>query len=322
MMKRFFSYLMIIAAVMAISGCRTTLINAILSDQMETVKLLIDQGADVNEKGSDNFTPLHWAAYYGKAEMARILLNKGAQVNARSEAYGTPLTLAAQYGFTDTVKVLLEKGADINIADSYGRTALSYAEAEKNTYLIQLLKRTDTATLVSVPPPAESEKAAPAEFRPGAEKLTTAEKPAGSARSKDISRSNVSVFHFTPLNMDASSYGITATNTLINALKMEPSFVMLDRKDLETFLAINDLQQNDQMENMVSIGTRMGLNFVIAGNIEKKGSLIITNCKVISIDQKKIIFTKQSISMGEASLVSDFRKLSDSIIEAILRTTS
>ncbi len=42
----------------------------------------------------------------------------------------------------------------------------------------------------------------------------------------------------------------------------------------------------------------------------------------VMLDQKKIIFTKQSISMGEASLVSDFRKLSDSIIEAILHTAS
>jgi TolB-like protein len=168
----------------------------------------------------------------------------------------------------------------------------------------------------------ESEMASPAKPRAGAEKTTAVEKSEVKAISRGSSRYNVSVFHFTPLNMDASSYGMTATNTLINALKMEPSFVMLDRKELETFLAINDLQQNDQMENVVNIGTRMGLNFVIAGTIEKKGSLIVTNCKVISIDQKKIIFTKHSISMGEASLVSDFRKLSDSIIEAILRSIS
>lgn len=177
-------------------------------------------------------------------------------------------------------------------------------------------------SVVSGVPDVESKMASPAKPLAGAGETITMEKSEVKSISRGASRYNVSVFHFTPLNMDASSYGIMVTNTLINALKTEPSFVMLDRKDLETFLAINDLQQNDQMENVVNIGTRMGLNFVIAGTIEKRGSMIVTNCKVISVDQKKIIFTKPSISMGEASMANDFRKLSDSIIEAILRSIS
>lgn len=195
----------------------------------------------------------------------------------------------------------------------------AYYNYSRNGYVVTA--RYGFSVGVSVPA-VESKIASPVKPLAGAEKTTAMEKSEGRAVSRGASRYNVSVFHFTPLNMDASSYGITATNTLINALKTEPSFVMLDRKDLETFLSIHDLQQNDQMENAVNIGTRMGLNFVIAGTIEKKGSLIVTNCKVISIDQKKIVFTKHSISMGEASLVSDFRKLSDSIVEAILRSIS
>jgi hypothetical protein len=57
--------------------------------------------------------------------------------------------------------------------------------------------------------------------------------------------------------MGASPYGITATNTIINSLKKQPSFVMLDRKDLETFLFASDLQQNDRTENVIHIGTKM-----------------------------------------------------------------
>ena len=171
-------------------------------------------------------------------------------------------------------------------------------------------------------PSVESKMASPAKPLAGNERITTTEKSEGMPTSRGTSHYNVSVFHFTPLNMDASGISLTATNTLINALKTEISFEMLDRKDLETFLAINDLQQNDQIENVVNIGTRMGLNFVIAGTIEKRGARIVTNCKVISIERKKIIFIKNFISTGENSLVSDFKKLSDSIIEAILRSIS
>ena len=171
-------------------------------------------------------------------------------------------------------------------------------------------------------PPVESKMVPPAKPLADNEKIITPEKSEGMPISRGTSHYNVSVFHFTPLNMAASGISLTATNILINALKIEISFEMLDRKDLETFLAINDLQQNDQIENVVNIGTRMGLNFVIAGTIEKRGAMIITNCKVISIERKKIIFIKNFISTGENSLISDYKKLSDSIIEAILRSIS
>ena len=331
-MKRLFSALLIAAAVMMLAGCRTPLVNAILSDQTETVKTLIDKGADVNEKGQDNFTPLHWAAYYGKTEITKILLSKGAQVNAGSTAYGTPLILAAQYGFTDTVKVLVEKGADVNMTDGAGHTALYYAEIGKNEAMIQLLRGSETKSgTTGAPVATASEKDAAGVFSPTAGSLKPAdeteklpgserqEKPAKPAVPRVASQVKVTVFHFTPLNMESSSYGITATNTLITTLKLEPSFIILDRKDLETFLAINDLQQDDRTENVLNIGTRMGLNFVVAGSIEKRGSLIITNCKVVSIDQKKAILTKQSRSLGEANLISDMKKLSDAIIEALLQ---
>jgi len=332
-MKRLFSALLIAAAVMALAGCRTPLVNAILGDQTETVKALIEKGADVNEKGSDNFTPLHWAAYYGKTEMVKILLSKGAQVNARSTAYGTPLTIAAQYGFTDVVKVLIEKGADANMTDGVGQTALSYAETGKHEAIVQLLKGSGTMPRTTGSPAASSsEKASTGDSTPTAGSLKTTEEPApGSGRQEKsakpavprvASQVKMTVFHFTPLNMEASHYGITATNTLITTLKLEPSFIMLDRKDLETFLAINDLQQDDRMENVLHIGMRMGLNVVVAGSIEKRGSLIITNCKVVSIDQGKAIFTKQFRSLGEANLIGDMKKLSDAVLEALLQGPS
>ena len=168
-------------------------------------------------------------------------------------------------------------------------------------------------------PSVEPEMASPAKPRTGADKTIAREQSAVTAISRETSRYSVSVFHFNPVNMDASNYGITATNTLINAPRMQSAFVMMDRKDLETFLVTNDLQQNDQIENVINIGTKLGLHFVIAGSVEKRGTMIVTNCRVINIEQRKVVFTNQSISMGEANLISNVMKMSDAIIEAILR---
>ena len=154
------------------------------------------------------------------------------------------------------------------------------------------------------------------------EKIKSIESPQAKAYSASIPKVNVSVFHFTPLSIDATPYGITVTNTLINNSKMQASFTMLGRKDLEFFLSTNNLQQNDQIDNIIEIGTRLGLNFVIAGNVVKRGAMIVTDCKVINIAQRNIIFTNKFTSAGESNLISNVTKMSNSIIEAILRSSN
>lgn len=193
----------------------------------------------------------------------------------------------------------------------------AYYDYSRNRYVVSA--RYGFSVGVSVPS-VESGMASPAKPITSAEKIKPVESPAVKALPAGATRISVAVFHFTSINMDASSHGITVTNTLINAPKMQSAFVMMDRKDLETFLVDNDLQQNDQIENVVNIGTKMGLNFVIAGSVGMRGTLIITNCKVVSIDQRKVVFTSKSISTGEADLRNNVMKMSNAIIEAILRS--
>lgn len=131
---------------------------------------------------------------------------------------------------------------------------------------------------------------------------------------------NVAVFHFTPLGMDASSYGTIVTNALINTPQMQSSFILLNRKDLEIFLSSNNLQQNDQLGNMVEIGSRLGMNFVIAGTVVKRGSRIVTSYKVVSVARRKVIYKNQFTATGEADLVNNVTKMSDAIAAAILKS--
>lgn len=146
-----------------------------------------------------------------------------------------------------------------------------------------------------------------------------AESPPVAAFTGSSASISVSVFQFTPLSMDVANYGIIVTNTLINAPRMQASFTLLGRKDLEVFLVNNNLQQNDQTDNMIEIGTMLGQDYVIAGNIEKRGSMIVTNCKVVSITGRNVIFTNKFVSMGDNDLVNSVRKMSDSIVESIGR---
>jgi ankyrin repeat protein len=89
------------------------------------------------------WTPLHYAAFGGNAEVVKILLREGATVhlNARAKTRfrNTPLQaalLSAQY---DTTKVLLENGADVLIRQSKGFTPLHAAAEAGRKDLIDLL---------------------------------------------------------------------------------------------------------------------------------------------------------------------------------------
>ena len=124
------------------------------------------------------------------------------------------------------------------------------------------------------------------------------------------SQVRISVFNFGTVNLDASGLGATVTNQLINLLGEDASLTMLDRKELESFLSMNDLQQNDQIDNVINIGTRLGLNVVVVGSVEKKGSVIMVLCKAIQIEQKKVILSARVTAVGESGLAGEMRKLS------------
>lgn len=74
-------------------------------------RVLLANGADPNIPDWDHWTPLHYAAYGGKAEhveIARELLSHGADVFAANWCGKTPLKLAEEYAPPALVAMLEE----------------------------------------------------------------------------------------------------------------------------------------------------------------------------------------------------------------------
>lgn len=69
-----------------------SLINAILSSQIERAATLVRQGTPVNLPSKDGSTPLYTAAVQGESAMVRLLLEAGADPNQESsgESEGDP----------------------------------------------------------------------------------------------------------------------------------------------------------------------------------------------------------------------------------------
>ena len=108
--------------------------KAVSENDVDAVKRLLSQGADVN-RSPFAFPPLATAASHGRTELAKMLIAAGAKVNAiESLSGGTALFWAAFNGHAEAVKLLLEKGADPNLKTKDGTTPLLATALVKAPY--------------------------------------------------------------------------------------------------------------------------------------------------------------------------------------------
>jgi ankyrin len=77
-------------------------------------------------------TPLQYAARDGRLETVRILLDAGAGINDTDANAITPLIAAITNNHPDVARFLIERGADIKTTDWYGRTPLWAAVETRN----------------------------------------------------------------------------------------------------------------------------------------------------------------------------------------------
>jgi ankyrin repeat protein len=70
----------------------------------------------------------------------KVLLDEGGDLNLRTKRGITALIGATHKGQVEVVRILLKTGADTRIKDNRGRTALAWAEAANHTHLMHLLR--------------------------------------------------------------------------------------------------------------------------------------------------------------------------------------
>ena len=117
------------------------LMIAALRGQPELLRLLIEQGAEVNKPG---WAPLHYAASHAgsaAAAMIELLLEHHAYIDAASPNGSTPLMMAARYGDIRSLGLLLSSDADPTLQNEQGLTALDFARAAGRRDAFERLER-------------------------------------------------------------------------------------------------------------------------------------------------------------------------------------
>lgn len=159
--------------VLLAQNAESRLIEAVTSGDRESVRSLLKQGANVNQKQLDGATALAWAVHYDNLELVKLLIAAGADVNAANDYGVTPLALACDNGSAVMVETLLNaraapdkprldgetplmtcayrgsvggarallaRGANVNAAEQRrGQTALMWAAEHKHPDLVRVL---------------------------------------------------------------------------------------------------------------------------------------------------------------------------------------
>lgn len=102
---------------------------AAIGDSMAVANMLAEDSDLANAVSTDGFTPLGFAAYFGKFEAAKTLVESGADPNAisKNDFHVAPIHSALSGGHLNIVNLLLDHGADVNLAAGGGWTPLHYA---------------------------------------------------------------------------------------------------------------------------------------------------------------------------------------------------
>jgi ankyrin repeat protein len=89
----------------------TALHAAMFQKNMQIVKLLLQNGFNINAQGTQNgYAPLHDAVWANNLEAAKLLLDEGAKTNLKGKDGLTPFGKAKNEGKTEIVKYFESRG--------------------------------------------------------------------------------------------------------------------------------------------------------------------------------------------------------------------
>jgi hypothetical protein len=103
------------------------------------VDLLLQSGAEKDDKTHQNMTPLHCACSAGHLDVVRVLLRYGADKDAKNRDGWAPIHYAADDGHLMIVQLLVDKGADKNAKCRKNCTALLYAQSRGFSEIVAYL---------------------------------------------------------------------------------------------------------------------------------------------------------------------------------------
>jgi hypothetical protein len=143
----------------------TPLMYAVRGDQIGAAKLLLSSGAHIGAKDRQGRTALHFAALRGSAAMTKFLIARGASGSAKDQFGDTPLHLCAKYSGDVATEMVLSKSSRMATKDKAGLTPADAAARYGNSSIAASFGRT------CVTPKAVQQRTAEAAILPAVKRI-------------------------------------------------------------------------------------------------------------------------------------------------------
>ena len=105
---------------------------ACMNNRLEIVKYLLSRNSNLNSKGYQNRTCIHFCVLTKSNDVLKYLIEeKNADINAQDLSRQTPLHLAALTNQLEIVSYLLSHGAKPGLTDNYGKKAIDLTNDEQ-----------------------------------------------------------------------------------------------------------------------------------------------------------------------------------------------
>ena len=78
---------------------------------IDKINEMLEAGTDINEKDWLGYAPLHWACYFGYADLVTLLIDKAADPNLISDTGRTCLEIATAMDYGEIAELLKKHGA-------------------------------------------------------------------------------------------------------------------------------------------------------------------------------------------------------------------
>jgi len=117
----------------------TALMVAAQHGRVEVASLLIERGADMDASDVDGFTAMMFATMQDQVEVVHLLIEKSADLDASNDEGWTAAMFAASTGKVGALKSLIEAGADIHATNADGQTAVILAAKSESADGLRLL---------------------------------------------------------------------------------------------------------------------------------------------------------------------------------------
>ena len=110
----------------------------VAAGDVDGLKATLEEGANVNVRDKNGWTPLMHAANQGYTSVIPHLLKAGADLDVQATDGATAIFIAALHGHSEIVEALVNAGADITVEGPKGKTALDVARAQGYSQILAL----------------------------------------------------------------------------------------------------------------------------------------------------------------------------------------